>query len=288
MSPSSLRSAWFVSSLSLFALVACGGRTLGIDDEPSASGQAGASASGKGGSAGAGGSVAGKGGTGGVNAAGTGGVNAAGTGGVNAAGTGGVNAGGTGGNTGKGGKGGNNGKGGNTGKGGTGGTGSFQSCDQCQQDVYPQCEPLYNECFNDPDCGGLLQCFDQCGNDDACANDCFDTWNQGGQLYYQLAGCFLCGPCEKPCDSPTDFCDQFGAVDGGQPGQPGQPLGEATDSGQAVTRLPWPMQRRTRQATVLERGTPPDLVVSNWAEVDYARSSATRSPSNSAYASTAG
>jgi hypothetical protein len=218
MSPSSLRAAWFVSSLSLFSRVACGGRTLGLDDEPSASGQAGAGTNtGRGG---VGGSAAGTGGVGG-SVAGTGGV--AGGGGTPAGGGGGVSAGtgGTGGNAGKGGKGGNNGKGGNPGKGGTGGTNSFQSCDDCQQAVYAQCEPVYEQCLNDPNCGGLLQCFNDCGNDDACANDCFDTWNQGGQLYYQLAGCFLCGPCENPCDSPADFCAQFGNVDGGQPGRPG-------------------------------------------------------------------
>jgi len=235
MTRSVIRSAWLVGSVFLFA---CGGRTLGLETEEDDTGAAGSggSVASKGGS---GGSTSGKGGSGGAGGSSTGGAggsSGSSTGGSGGTGGTGVGAmGGTGGTGGSGGSGGTNtGKGGsNTGKGGSGGkgggkggkggsNGGFKSCDQCQQAVYQQCEPIYEQCLGEKECGGLLQCFEDCGDDDFCANSCFEKYPGAEGTYYQLAGCFLCGPCEQVCDTPADFCDQVGGS-GGSGSSPDDP-----------------------------------------------------------------
>lgn len=216
MMRSALRSGWLLGSV---ILVACGGRTLGLPDDDNRDLTPAPGASGRGGSGGgaagnSGRSAGGAGpGTGGRGA----GPSVGGSPGVG--GTGAGAAAGRGGGQGKGGKG---GKGGGPGKGGSAGKGAgpaFKSCDQCQEVVYPKCKPVYEQCLDDTQCGGLLQCFQDCGDDEKCSTACFQKWQDGVGLYYQVAACFLCGTCEQICDSPADFCSQV--TEDGTPPSPG-------------------------------------------------------------------
>jgi hypothetical protein len=81
-----------------------------------------------------------------------------------------------------------------------GGPGPMVSCDQCQNLAYPKCEPILNQCYDTPDCSSLLDCFQQCDeNDDQCVSVCFEKHPSAQDQYKQLYSCFVCDSCAEAC-----------------------------------------------------------------------------------------
>src|SRR6185436_15582496 len=95
-----------------------------------------------------------------------------------------------------------------TGGGGTGGSTGF-TCDSCINQAWGACQQPYDACLNNTQCNGLLTCFESCGNDDACANACFDKFPQAYDPYVNLVYCLVCGQCTNVCSAEWgDFCNQ--------------------------------------------------------------------------------
>ena len=98
---------------------------------------------------------------------------------------------------------------------GAGGTGSSpEACDSCQNSIAPQaCQGSVNTCFNDESCSQLLNCGNQCGDDQGCFQKCFDeTPAPGQQLYFNILDCYYCdvSVCGAECaDVNGGFCEQI-------------------------------------------------------------------------------
>ena len=83
------------------------------------------------------------------------------------------------------------------------GTGDCFGCQECA--LNGPCQASWDTCLNNPDCLGMLQCFQMCA-DEACPQECFDGYPGGQSDYLDLAFCILCDACYTDCDGGASGC----------------------------------------------------------------------------------
>jgi hypothetical protein len=60
----------------------------------------------------------------------------------------------------------------------------------CEQCLYGQCDEAMNACLSEPDCIGLLQCFDGCQPSQlSCQQACYDAYPNGAMPLEDVIGC---------------------------------------------------------------------------------------------------
>ncbi|HSN96992.1 MAG TPA: hypothetical protein VLS89_01800 [Candidatus Nanopelagicales bacterium] len=84
------------------------------------------------------------------------------------------------------------------------GTGDCLSCQDCALNGGP-CSTLWNECLGDASCVALLECLGNCF-DDACIEECFESYPEAQGLYQQLVVCVICDSCYSDCDGFGGGC----------------------------------------------------------------------------------
>ncbi|AKT37374.1 hypothetical protein [Chondromyces crocatus] len=61
------------------------------------------------------------------------------------------------------------------------------------------CAAFVTACTNNTSCASLNTCVNDC-EDDACIDDCYDTYPEGETDYDNLSGCVVCDVCPLSCD----------------------------------------------------------------------------------------
>jgi hypothetical protein len=92
---------------------------------------------------------------------------------------------------------------GSAGSAGSAGAGGFATCDECVQDpsTSNQCQGPLNDCLNDMQCNGLINCLNGCGADQNCYNNCAMQFSGGLDLYNSAVQCFYCSQCGSLCSA---------------------------------------------------------------------------------------
>jgi hypothetical protein len=95
---------------------------------------------------------------------------------------------------------------GTSGAGGAGGSAETHPCDNkkscsdcqtCSSNVI--CAQLYTACAQNSACIGIDQCFDGCGGDADCKEQCYLLGPDGEATYRALRSCIFCDACPSDC-----------------------------------------------------------------------------------------
>lgn len=91
---------------------------------------------------------------------------------------------------------------GSAGSAGSAGAGGFATCDDCVADPSTSdfCQGPLNDCLNDMQCNGLINCLNAC-TDQACYDNCAMQFAGGLDLYNGAVQCFYCTQCSSLCDA---------------------------------------------------------------------------------------
>jgi MYXO-CTERM domain-containing protein len=86
------------------------------------------------------------------------------------------------------------------------------TCDQCTQSATSgqgACSSQVNACFNNSECSALLDCFNNCGNNQSCLQGCVNQYPNGYNMYVGIFDCVCDTACPVECGNEA-FCTQGG------------------------------------------------------------------------------
>ena len=74
-------------------------------------------------------------------------------------------------------------------------------CDDCiQNTITGACEPLFNDCFSNPDCEQYGTCIGECQENLGCCESCSDAFPPDAvATYNNLLACVFCDACSLEC-----------------------------------------------------------------------------------------